>query len=125
LLDLKVADSGEILMADERIDSLPPYRRALILVFQNYALFPHLTVEQNVCLRHAGRKSAEPEIATRAEQALAKVRCRLTRARNHPKSQAGQQRSGGVSAALVNRPRLLLLDEPLLHSTPFTPPDAG
>src|ERR1700688_2501749 len=68
------ADSGEILMEGERLDLLPPYRRRVNTVFQHYALFPHLTVEQNVGygLRIAGLP--KDEIATRVKQALDMVK---------------------------------------------------
>jgi len=68
------ADSGELSMAGERLDPLPPYKRRVNTVFQHYALFPHLTVEQNVAygLRVAGRPG--PEISARVGQALARVK---------------------------------------------------
>src|SRR6201982_3166081 len=68
------AASGELWMAGERLDRLPPYKRRVNTVFQHYALFPHLTVKQNVGygLRVAGKPDAE--IAARVEQALARVK---------------------------------------------------
>jgi len=91
LLDFESADSGEILMADERIDSLPPYRRRVNTVFQNYALFPHLTVEQNVAYGMRVAKVPSAEIATRAEQALAKVKMSAYARSKPSKISGGQQ----------------------------------
>jgi putative spermidine/putrescine transport system ATP-binding protein len=107
------ASSGEVWMGDERLDQQPPYRRRVNTVFQHYALFPHLTVEQNVGygLRVAGRPN--PEIVTRVAEALGKVRM-TEHAKSKPsKISGGQQQRVALARALVNRPRLLLLDEPL------------
>jgi ABC-type Fe3+/spermidine/putrescine transport system ATPase subunit len=107
------ADSGELSMAGERLDPLPPYKRRVNTVFQHYALFPHLTVEQNVAygLRVAGRPG--PEISARVGQALARVKM-TAHARSKPaKISGGQQQRVALARALVNQPRLLLLDEPL------------
>ena len=107
------ADTGEVWMGGERLDSLPPYRRRVNTVFQNYALFPHLTVEQNVAygLRVAGLPEAE--ISARVEQALAMVKMSAWARSKPAKISGGQQQRVALARALVNRPRLLLLDEPL------------
>ena len=107
------ADSGEIWMEGARLDDRPPYRRQVNTVFQNYALFPHLTVEENVGYGLRVAKVPKNEISARVEQALAKVKM-TAQARSKPsKISGGQQQRVALARALVNRPRLLLLDEPL------------
>lgn len=105
--------SGELWMGAERIDSLPPYRRPVNTVFQSYALFPHLTVEDNVAygLRVAKRPAAE--IANRVAEALAKVKMTVHANKKPSQISGGQQQRVALARALVNRPKLLLLDEPL------------
>jgi spermidine/putrescine ABC transporter ATP-binding subunit len=107
------ANSGELWMGAERLDQQPPYRRRVNTVFQNYALFPHLTVEQNVAygLRVAGRPEAE--IEQRVTEALEKVKMTAHAQKKPSKISGGQQQRVALARALVNRPRLLLLDEPL------------
>jgi len=109
----ETADSGEVWMGEERLDSLPPYRRRVNTVFQHYALFPHLTVEENVGygLRVAGLP--QTEIASRVEQALSRVKMTAQAQAKPSKISGGQQQRVALARALVNRPRLLLLDEPL------------
>jgi len=109
----ETANSGELWMGAERLDQQPPYRRRVNTVFQNYALFPHLTVEQNVAygLRVAGRPEAE--IEQRVTEALEKVKMTAHAQKKPSKISGGQQQRVALARALVNRPRLLLLDEPL------------
>jgi spermidine/putrescine ABC transporter ATP-binding subunit len=107
------ADSGEILMAGERFDGLPPYRRRVNTVFQSYALFPHLTVQQNVAYGLRVAKVPETEISSRVEQVLTKVKMQAYASSKPSKISGGQQQRVALARALVNRPRLLLLDEPL------------
>jgi len=106
-------DSGEIWMAGERLDPLPPYKRQVNTVFQNYALFPHLSVFDNVAFGLRVKKSPAIEVKGRVEQALAMVKMSSFANSSPAKISGGQQQRVALARALVNRPKLLLLDEPL------------
>jgi ABC-type Fe3+/spermidine/putrescine transport system ATPase subunit len=105
--------AGEIWMSGERLDTLPPYERRVNTVFQHYALFPHLSVRDNVAYGLRVKKTSAAEIGGRVEEALRMVKM-LEYADSRPsKLSGGQQQRVALSRALVNRPLLLLLDEPL------------
>lgn len=106
-------DDGEIRMDGERLDCLPPYRRRVNTVFQHYALFPHLSVFENVAYGLRVKKAPRPEIPQRVEQALALVKMSEYARRSPAQLSGGQQQRVALARALVNRPKLLLLDEPL------------
>lgn len=105
--------SGELWMGTQRIDALPPYRRPVNTVFQNYALFPHLTVENNVAYGLRVAKRPARETAERVAEALAKVKMTAHAKKKPSQISGGQQQRVALARALVNRPKLLLLDEPL------------
>lgn len=109
----ETASAGELWMHSDRLDPLPPYRRPVNTVFQNYALFPHLSIEENVAygLRVAGRPAAE--ITERVSEALAKVKMSAHAKKKPSQISGGQQQRVALARALVNRPKLVLLDEPL------------
>lgn len=107
------ASSGELWMGVERLDEQPPYRRRVNTVFQHYALFPHLTVEENVAYGLRVAKRPEAEIKERVAEALSKVKMTAQAKKKPSKISGGQQQRVALARALVNRPRLLLLDEPL------------
>ncbi len=104
---------GEIRIAGTNVEALPPYKRNVNTVFQHYALFPHMTVYDNVAYGLKQKKVPADEIKRRAMEALAMVR--LTgREKSYPKQMSGgQQQRVALARALVNRPQVLLLDEPL------------
>jgi spermidine/putrescine transport system ATP-binding protein len=95
------------------ITGLPPYRRDLNTVFQQYALFPHMTVRENVGYGLRMRNTPKSETADRVTSALAMVQLGPLAERSPRQLSGGQQQRVALARALVNRPRVLLLDEPL------------
>ena len=106
-------DSGEIRFGSERIDRLPAHLRDIGMVFQNYAVFPNLTVAGNVAYGLRARKVATSEIDRRVEEALALVQLSGYGARWPHQLSGGQLQRVAIARALVIRPRVLLFDEPL------------
>jgi spermidine/putrescine transport system ATP-binding protein len=105
--------SGEIWMSGERLDTLPPYKRRVNTVFQNYALFPHLSVEENVAYGLRVGNVSKTETSARVTAALQMVKMQDYAAARPARLSGGQQQRVALARALINRPQLLLLDEPL------------
>jgi spermidine/putrescine transport system ATP-binding protein len=104
---------GEILLAGKPIAGVPPYRRNVNTVFQHYALFPHMDVAQNVGYGLRQRHTSRDEERRRVGEALALVRLSGYERRRTWEMSGGQQQRVALARALVNRPTVLLLDEPL------------
>ena len=106
-------DAGRVLLGGTDVTRRPPYRRDVNTVFQDYALFPHMSVAENVAygLRVKGVPRAERD--TRVIEALAGVRLEGFGDRRPGQLSGGQRQRVALARALVNRPRVLLLDEPL------------
>jgi ABC-type Fe3+/spermidine/putrescine transport system ATPase subunit len=106
-------DSGAISIGGQDMTGVPPYRRHLGMVFQNYALFPHLSVFENVAFGLRIRGVDRTEATKRIETALARVRLAGLGSRLPKQLSGGQQQRVALARALVYEPRVLLLDEPL------------
>jgi iron(III) transport system ATP-binding protein len=106
-------DAGRILFGDEDVTRLPPHLRHTGMMFQSYALWPHLTVARNVAFGLEERKVPALEIARRVAEALEQVKMSAYGERKIHQLSGGQQQRVALARALVIRPRCLLLDEPL------------
>jgi len=104
---------GRILLHGKDVTGVPPFDRDVNTVFQDYALFPHMTVGQNVAYGLMVRKTPAAELASRTDEALRMVQLEGYEKRRPAQLSGGQRQRVALARALVNRPRLLLLDEPL------------
>ncbi|WP_110598619.1 ABC transporter ATP-binding protein [Salinicola lusitanus] len=106
-------DSGEILIGGEAVESLPVEKRNIGMMFQNYALFPNMSVFDNVAFGLMVRSTPKPEIKARVGEALELVRLSGYDERKPHQLSGGQRQRVALARAIVFRPRVLLLDEPL------------
>jgi len=106
-------DTGDVLIQNHSVVGQPPYLRPVNTVFQNYALFPHMTVAQNVAFGLRMRRTPAPEISRRVHEALGLVSLEGLGDRRPSQLSGGQQQRVALARALVNQPAVLLLDEPL------------
>ncbi len=108
-----IPEAGSVRIGGSDVTALPPYRRPLNTVFQNYALFPHLSVADNVAYGPRRHGASRAEAAERAREALALVGLAEFGDRFPQELSGGQQQRVALARAIVNKPMLLLLDEPL------------
>lgn len=110
---LETPTEGSIYLDDENVTALPPYKRDVNMVFQHYALFPHMTVEENIKFGLMMKKVPADEQKERVAQVLYLTQLEEFRNRRPQQMSGGQQQRVAIARALVNNPKVLLLDEPL------------
>lgn len=109
----ETVDAGKLLIQGQAMTDVPPYRRPVNTVFQSYALFNHLNVWDNIAFGLRLKKFRKPEIENRVQEALKLVKMESLRSRFPSQLSGGQQQRVALARALVNRPAVVLLDEPL------------
>jgi len=110
---LETADGGEVRLDGERIDRLPPGRRGVAMVFQHYALYPHMTVRENMAFGLRNAKVPKDEIEARVAEAARVLEIEAQLDRKPGQMSGGQRQRVAIGRAIVKNPRLFLLDEPL------------
>jgi iron(III) transport system ATP-binding protein len=105
--------SGRVLIGDEDVTPVPPYARPTAMVFQSYALFPHMSVQDNIAYGLRARRTPKAEIETRVKEALVLMELQGQEKKSPPQLSGGQQQRVALARALVIRPKVLLFDEPL------------
>jgi putrescine transport system ATP-binding protein len=113
LAGFETPDAGRLVIDGQDMTGVPPHRRPINMMFQSYALFPHMNVADNVAYGLRREGLPKPEVATRVAQALEQVRLSDYAARRPAHLSGGQRQRVALARALVKRPKLLLLDEPL------------
>ena len=110
---LETADHGEVWLGDQRIDGLAPGDRGVALVFQQYALYPHMTVRENMAFGLRNAKVSAPEITERIDKVAATLEIHALLDRKPGQLSGGQRQRVAIGRAIVKAPKLFLLDEPL------------
>ncbi len=113
LAGFEAPDAGRILLEGQDIARLPPHARPVHMMFQSYALFPHLSVAQNIAFGLKPQKLSKTEASARVEEMLALVRLEGLGGRRPDQLSGGQRQRVALARAIAPRPRILLLDEPL------------
>ena len=113
LAGFETPDEGTILLGGEDVTHLPPYRRNVNQVFQSYALFPHLSVRDNIGFGLRMQRVPDPEADDRIQEAMSLVSLNEQASRLPHQLSGGQRQRVALARALVCRPKVLLLDEPL------------
>jgi len=112
LAGFEPATHGEIFLGNRPINAVPPHKRGIGMVFQNYALFPHMTVNENLSFPLQVRRMGKSEIASRVKKVLNMVRLGSFGNRRPAQLSGGQQQRVALARALAMEPRLMLFDEP-------------
>jgi putative spermidine/putrescine transport system ATP-binding protein len=113
LAGFETPTNGQIFFGDQSISDIPPYKRNIGMVFQDYSLFPHMTVKENLIFPLKVRKLAKDEIDRKVARALEMVELRGFDSRMPAQLSGGQQQRVALARALVFEPKLVLMDEPL------------
>ncbi|WP_437880220.1 ABC transporter ATP-binding protein [Pseudomonas sp. LRF_L74] len=113
LAGFETPTNGEILLAGRSINNVPPHKRDIGMVFQNYALFPHMTVAENLAFPLSVRGMNKTDVAERVKRALGMVQLDNFAGRYPAQLSGGQQQRVALARALVFEPQLVLMDEPL------------
>ncbi|MEQ9161719.1 MAG: ATP-binding cassette domain-containing protein, partial [Ilumatobacter fluminis] len=110
---LEIPSAGSLKIHGDEVGTLPPNKRPVNTVFQNYALFPHMSIADNVGFGLRMQKTPKADVARRVGEAIELVRLTGMEHRRPNQLSGGQQQRVALARALVNRPKVLLLDEPL------------
>jgi putrescine transport system ATP-binding protein len=113
LAGFEAPDSGHILLDGQDLTAIPPHERPVNMMFQSYALFPHMNVAENIAFGLQMQRMPKPQIKTRVEEMLALVHLEGFALRKPDQLSGGQRQRVALARALAKKPKLLLLDEPL------------